>query len=163
MSLTVIPPVQIVIVPVLRPLLRTKYINIIRLPNNLKPALVGRITVCGCFGYPKKFLAPRFWSDSRVRVFEFVFSTLTSSLPPLQRTTLKSGIDEEGQHHKSPEITGPSGLATLLHRIGRKELLERLLDTDGTQDYNLRVITGQKGFSDLYVKRRGVHVEVSNT
>ena len=50
----------------------------------------------------------------------------------------------------------------LLHRIGRQQLLERLLDTTGTEEYNLRVLTGRKYLKDLYVVRQGVDVEVSN-
>ena len=75
---------------------------------------------------------------------------------------IKSGIDEEGQHHKSPNITGPSGIATLLHRIGRQQLLERLFDTTGTEEYNLCVLTGKDYWKDLYVIRQGVNVEVSS-
>jgi len=87
---------------------------------------------------------------------------LPASSPEDYPKIIKSGIDEEGQHHKSPNITGPSGIATLLHRIGRQQLLERLLDTTGTEEYNLRVITGENYLKDIYVKRQGVHVEVSS-
>ena len=85
---------------------------------------------------------------------------LPASSPEDYPKVIKSGIDEEGQHHKSPNITGPNGIATLLHRIGRPQLLERLFDVNGTKEYDLRVRTGQKYLSDLYVKRRGVDVEV---
>ncbi|KIM35508.1 hypothetical protein M413DRAFT_14514 [Hebeloma cylindrosporum] len=68
---------------------------------------------------------------------------------------IKSGIDEEGQHPKSPNVTGPNGIATLLHRISGPELLERLLDVSMANEYNLRVRTGEEFLSDLYVKRRG--------
>ncbi len=87
---------------------------------------------------------------------------LPSSSPEDYPKIIKSGIDEEGQHHKSPSITGPSGIATLLHNIGRQQLLERLFDTAGTEEYNLRVFMPLEFFSDIYVKRRGLDVEVSN-
>ncbi|KIM45732.1 hypothetical protein M413DRAFT_24864 [Hebeloma cylindrosporum] len=73
---------------------------------------------------------------------------------------IKSGIDEECQHDKSPNITGPDGIATLLHRVGRPQLLERLLDVAGTQEYDPRVCTGEKYLSDVYVTRRGLRVEI---
>ena len=87
---------------------------------------------------------------------------LPASSPEDYPKIIKSGIDEEGQHHKSPHITGPSGIATLLHNIGRPELLERLFDTEGTEEYSLRVFTQVKYFSDIYVERHGLDVEVSN-
>jgi len=63
------------------------------------------------------------------------------------------------QHHKSPQITGPFGVVTLLHRIGRPQLLERLLDVDGTQEYNFRVHANEP-FQDVYVIRQGLNVEI---
>ncbi|KAJ3481068.1 hypothetical protein NLJ89_g12239 [Agrocybe chaxingu] len=85
---------------------------------------------------------------------------LSASSPEYYPKIIKSGIDEEGQHPKSPKITGPDGIATLLHRVGRLQLLERLFDVTGTNEYNLRVRTGERYLQDLYVKRRGVDVEV---
>ncbi|KIM45723.1 hypothetical protein M413DRAFT_442345 [Hebeloma cylindrosporum] len=85
---------------------------------------------------------------------------LPASSPEDYPKIIKSGIDEEGQHDKSPNITGPDGIATLLHRVGRPQLLERLLDVGGTQEYDLRVRTGEKYLSDVYVTRRGARVEI---
>jgi hypothetical protein len=87
---------------------------------------------------------------------------LPASSPEDYPKIIKSGIDEEGQHHKSPHITGPSGIATLLYKLGKPELLERLFDTEGTEEYDLRVFTQVRYFSDIYVKRRGLDVEVSD-
>ena len=87
---------------------------------------------------------------------------LPASSPEDCPKVIKSGIDE-GQHHKSPKITGPNGIATLLHRVGRPQLLEHLLDVAGTKEYDIRVRTGQRALQYLYVKRRGVDVEVCNT
>ena len=96
--------------------------------------------------------------NSQVRFLDT--DLLPASSPEDYPKIIKSGIDEEGQHPKSPKITGPSGIATLLYRTGRPQLLERLLDVAGTEEYNLRVRTGEKYLSDLYVTRRGPEVEV---
>lgn len=85
---------------------------------------------------------------------------LPASSPEDYPKVIKSGIDDEGQHPKSPNITGPNGIATLLHRVGRPQLLERLLDVAGTKEYNLRVRTGEDLLSDLYVTRRRLDVEI---
>ncbi|KIM35352.1 hypothetical protein M413DRAFT_449809 [Hebeloma cylindrosporum] len=85
---------------------------------------------------------------------------LPASSPEDYPKIIKSGIDEEGQHPKSPKITGPSGIATFLYRTGRPQLLERLLDVAGTEEYNLRIRTGEKYLSDIYVTRRGLEVEM---
>ena len=66
---------------------------------------------------------------------------------------MKSGIDEESHR----DLT-----STLLHRIGQQQLLEHVFDTIGTREYNLRVLTGEEYLMDLYVKRHGIHVKVSN-
>jgi hypothetical protein len=88
---------------------------------------------------------------------------LPASSPEDYPKIIKSGIDEEGQHPKSPAITGPCGIATLLHRIGRLQLLERLLDVEGTKEFDLRVRTGEEYLLDVYVQRRGNNVEVNKT
>lgn len=85
---------------------------------------------------------------------------LPASAPEDYPKVIKSGIDEESQHRKSPAITGPCGIATLLHRIGRPELLERLLDDAGTPEYYLRVYSDQNYINDVYVIRRGYNVEI---
>jgi len=106
-------------------------------------------------------LSPRFF----LLIYQVRFldtPLLPASSPEDYPKIIKSGIDEEGQHHKSPKITGPSGIATLLHKIGRPQLLERLFDTEGTEEYDLRVFMNWKSFSDIYVQRRGRNVEVSN-
>ncbi len=87
---------------------------------------------------------------------------LPASSPEDYPKIIKSGIDEEGQHHLSPEIAGPSGIATLLYRLGRPELLERLLDVEGTHDFDFSMHIESKYFQDSYVRRRGRRVEVSN-
>ena len=64
---------------------------------------------------------------------------------------------------RSPKITGPCGIATLLHYIGRPQLLERLLDVHRTEQYDLRIHPDYDCFQDLYVKRRGNNVKVNVT
>jgi hypothetical protein len=64
--------------------------------------------------------------------------------------------------NKSPNITGPDGIATLLHRIDRPQLLERFVDVAGTKEYDPRVRPGFEHLLDVYVKRRGANVEVCN-
>ncbi|KAG6810772.1 hypothetical protein H0H92_010400 [Tricholoma furcatifolium] len=85
---------------------------------------------------------------------------LPSSAPEDYPKVIKSGIDEEGQHYKSPKITGPDGIATLFHRIGRPQLLERLLDDTGTQAFHFRLRTGEEWLQDLYVMREGRNAEI---
>ncbi|KAK7038768.1 hypothetical protein VNI00_010653 [Paramarasmius palmivorus] len=86
---------------------------------------------------------------------------LPASAPEDFPKVIKSGIDEEGQHYKSPAITGPDGIATLLHRIGYQKALERLLDTEGTENFDLRVRNGEDAWlKDVYVQRRGTNVEI---
>lgn len=87
---------------------------------------------------------------------------LPASSPEDYPKIIKSGIHEDGQHYKSPPITGPCGIATLLHKIGRQQLLERLFDTTGTKEFNLRVFMEAECFLDTYIKRCGLNVEVSN-
>ena len=86
---------------------------------------------------------------------------LPASSPEDYPKIIKSGIDEYHQHHMSPNITGPSGITTLLHNIGRQQLLEHLLDTTGTEEFDLRIFMDADCYLDLYVKRRGLDVEVS--
>ncbi|ESK87450.1 mynd domain [Moniliophthora roreri MCA 2997] len=76
---------------------------------------------------------------------------LPASAPEGFPKIIKSGIDEEGQHPKSPAITGPDGIATLLYHIGYPEALKRLLDTQGTEEFNLRVYCRSRVFQDVYI------------
>uniref|UniRef100_A0A0W0FXQ0 Uncharacterized protein n=1 Tax=Moniliophthora roreri TaxID=221103 RepID=A0A0W0FXQ0_MONRR len=85
---------------------------------------------------------------------------LPASAPEGFPKVIKSGINEEGQHPKSPPITGPDGIATLLYRVGYPEALEKLLDTENTKQFDLRVHTGIKWLQDVYVQRRGNHIEI---
>ncbi|KAK0238941.1 hypothetical protein EDD85DRAFT_828515 [Armillaria nabsnona] len=85
---------------------------------------------------------------------------LPASSPEDYPKIIKSGIDEEGQHHLSPAITGPSGIATLLYRLGRPELLERLFDVEGTHDFDFSMHINSKYIQDSYVRRRGRRVEI---
>jgi len=94
----------------------------------------------------------------KVRFFDT--PELPASAPDDYPKIIKSGIDEEGQHPDSPPVTGASGIATLIHRIGRPQLLERLFDVQGTEEFDLRVRTDDEFFDDVYVRRRGREVEV---
>jgi hypothetical protein len=87
---------------------------------------------------------------------------LPASSPEDYPKIIKSGIDEEHQHHMSPNITGPSGIATLLHTMGIRHLLERLFDTTSTEEFDLRIFMDVDYILDLYVKRRRLDVEVSH-
>ena len=51
-------------------------------------------------------------------------------------------------------------MVTLLYRLGRPQLLEKLLDDSGTHDFYLRVHTKINYVSDVYVTRHGYNVEV---
>jgi len=84
---------------------------------------------------------------------------LPASSPEEYPKIINSGIDEDPQHLNSPKITGPSGIATLLHNIGIQQLLERLFDTTGTKEFDLRIFMDVDHYLDLYVKRRGLNVE----
>lgn len=86
---------------------------------------------------------------------------LPASSPEDYPKIIKSGVDEEHQHHNSPNVTGPSGIATLLHKIGIQQLLERFFDTTGTEKFDLRISMNADLYLDLYVKRCGLNVEVS--
>ncbi|EJD50857.1 hypothetical protein AURDEDRAFT_159998 [Auricularia subglabra TFB-10046 SS5] len=72
---------------------------------------------------------------------------------------IAGGIDEEGQHKNSPAITGPDGAVTLLHQLGRPELIERFLDVEGTMAFMVKV-KGQGGFHDAFIKRIGIFLEI---
>lgn len=85
---------------------------------------------------------------------------LPASSPKDYPKVIKSGIRDEGQVRNSPAITGPCGIATLLHRIGRPQLLERLLDVDGTATFSFRVHTGREWLNDIYVTRQRRNVEI---
>ncbi|EEB90229.1 hypothetical protein MPER_11588, partial [Moniliophthora perniciosa FA553] len=85
---------------------------------------------------------------------------LPASAPEDFPKIIKSGIDEEGQHSKSPAITGPDGIATLLYHIGYPEALKRLIDTQGTKKFNLTVYCQSPYYQDVYVQRHGTLIEI---
>ncbi|EJD50858.1 hypothetical protein AURDEDRAFT_182207 [Auricularia subglabra TFB-10046 SS5] len=72
---------------------------------------------------------------------------------------ISGGIDEGGQHKNSPAITGPDGAVTLLHQLGRPELIERFLDVPGTMAFMVTV-KGKTGFQDAFIKRMGTYLEI---
>ncbi|KAE9391641.1 hypothetical protein BT96DRAFT_1001115 [Gymnopus androsaceus JB14] len=73
---------------------------------------------------------------------------------------IKSGIDGESQHHESPKITGPCGIALLFYRAGRMDILEKLLDVKNVQQFDLRARSGVLFYLDVYLHRRGYNVEM---
>lgn len=73
---------------------------------------------------------------------------------------IRSGIDEEGQHRKSPPITAKDGIMMLLYRLGYPEFIKRFLDVDGTRDFELSLGFKEDYFKDSYVRRHGRLVEV---
>ncbi|KAK0501356.1 hypothetical protein EDD18DRAFT_1278824 [Armillaria luteobubalina] len=85
---------------------------------------------------------------------------IPASSPEDYPKIIKSGIEDTGQHPLSPAITGPSGIATVLYRIGRPELLERLLDVEGTHSFDFSMHFDSEIFLDSYVHRRGRMVEI---
>ncbi|KAJ3501026.1 hypothetical protein NLJ89_g9528 [Agrocybe chaxingu] len=87
------------------------------------------------------------------------FSTRTFSLPLLPNITLRSWIDEDGQHPKSPNITDLNSMATLL-RVGRLKLLKRVFYVTGTNKHNLCVWTGERYLQDVYARQRGAGVQI---
>ncbi|KAJ7740254.1 hypothetical protein DFH07DRAFT_839370 [Mycena maculata] len=64
------------------------------------------------------------------------------------------------QHPKSPPVTGPDGVATLLHRLGQPGFLERLLDSEGTATFDFRMKPNSDKESDFYIRRNGNEVEI---
>ncbi|KAF8916755.1 hypothetical protein CPB85DRAFT_1287820 [Mucidula mucida] len=68
---------------------------------------------------------------------------LPASTPEDYPKIIKSGIDEEGQHHKSPR--GPSGTPT---------------DPQGTKDFDLLVDTGREHLLNVYLHRKGYNIEM---
>jgi hypothetical protein len=61
-------------------------------------------------------------------------------------------------HPKSPHVSAPDGVATLLYKMGKVDWLERFLDVTGTKNFELTMATDPWG--DLYIKREGRSVEV---
>ena len=85
---------------------------------------------------------------------------LPASAPNEYPKVIKSGVDEEGQHPKSPPIEAQSGLATLLYRMDRMDILEKMLDTKAVEEFEMCVYTEEKYLQDIYVRRIGCNVEV---
>ncbi|KAF4618872.1 hypothetical protein D9613_009655 [Agrocybe pediades] len=83
-----------------------------------------------------------------------------ASAPDDYPKIIKSGIDEEGQHPDSPPVTGTSGIATLIHHLGRPQLFEPLFDFNKAEEFDLLVRTDDEFFDDVYVRRRGREVEI---
>ncbi|ESK87460.1 hypothetical protein Moror_11608 [Moniliophthora roreri MCA 2997] len=89
------------------------------------------------------------------------YPRLPATAPEDYPKIIKSGISEDGQHPKSPSITGPDGIVTLLYRIGKPEIIDRLLDFEKTKEFTLRVHTDEKDwYKDVYVKRNRADVEI---
>ncbi|KZV71664.1 hypothetical protein PENSPDRAFT_650526 [Peniophora sp. CONT] len=85
---------------------------------------------------------------------------LPTSSPPAYPKVIRSGIDEEGQHRKSPPIVAKDGIMMLLHRLGYPELIKRLLDVDGTRDFELSLDFKDSTLMNSYVRRHGRLVEM---
>ncbi|KZW03679.1 hypothetical protein EXIGLDRAFT_696024 [Exidia glandulosa HHB12029] len=93
-------------------------------------------------------------------IVRFIDTTLLpASAPEDFPKIIHSGIDEEGQDKKSPAITGPDGAVTLLHQLGRPELIERFLDIEGTMAFMLTT-HASGGFHNAYIKRMGAYLEI---
>ncbi|KAJ8517275.1 hypothetical protein ONZ45_g5510 [Pleurotus djamor] len=85
---------------------------------------------------------------------------LPATAPDGYPKIIKSGIDEESQHKKSPLITPQSGLSTLLYKMDRLDILEKLLDVKNSQDFYMKIVPPDSIFQDIYVRRKGVNAEV---
>lgn len=73
---------------------------------------------------------------------------------------IKHGISDDGPSHpKSPRISAADGVATVLHKMGRDDWLEKLLDWKGTKEFVLMVT--MKPWSKFFVERHGRKAEVS--
>jgi len=106
-------------------------------------------------------LLHRFFISSVKRYTRSISSTnfLPASSSQDYHKVIKSGIDDsdEGQHRKSPTITGPDCIAKLLCRIGLPQLLERLLDVAGTNEYDIHLRPFQERLLNAYVEQRALH------
>ena len=70
------------------------------------------------------------------------------------------GIDDDGpMHPKSPHISAPDGVVTLLYKMGREDWMRRFLDVEGTHKFEL-VLRYDGPYEDFYVDRKGRDVEV---
>ncbi|VDB82936.1 unnamed protein product [Peniophora sp. CBMAI 1063] len=84
---------------------------------------------------------------------------MPASSPSDYPKVIRAGIDEEGQHRKSPLITAKDGIMMVLHRLGYPELVKRLLDVDGTRDFELSIGFKEDYWKDSYIRRHGRLVE----
>ncbi|KAK7048734.1 ankyrin repeat and mynd domain-containing 2 [Favolaschia claudopus] len=84
---------------------------------------------------------------------------LPLSAPPDHPRIIKSGVGST-QHPKSPRVAGSDMVFTLLYQLEQPELLERLLDTDGTATFFFRMMAYVDSGEDLYVKRDAMEVEI---
>ncbi|KAJ7617447.1 hypothetical protein DFH06DRAFT_101457 [Mycena polygramma] len=75
---------------------------------------------------------------------------------------IKSGVasSHSSQHPNSQSLTGPDGIVTLLYHLSQPEVLERLLDTEGTATFAFRMKPSSDKEGDIYVKRKGLEVEI---
>ncbi|KAJ7143610.1 hypothetical protein C8R43DRAFT_1130679 [Mycena crocata] len=94
-----------------------------------------------------------------ITVKHFYDLTIDTAEKTALTKVIKSGIDSK-QHPKSPQVTGPDGIATLLHRLGQPEVFEKLLDVEGTASFAFRMKPNDENESDLYIKREGSEVEI---
>lgn len=84
---------------------------------------------------------------------------LPSKSPQDVPKIIKNGISDDGpMHPKSPHITAADGIMTVLHKMGKPDWMERLLDVEGTDHFSL--IMAQPPYQDIYIKRSGRSVEV---
>ena len=71
------------------------------------------------------------------------------------------GISDDGpMHPKSPRVSAPDGVVTLLYKMGREDWLKRFLDVDAIQDFHLEM--SDAPYQTLYIRRHGRDVEVRN-
>lgn len=84
---------------------------------------------------------------------------LPASAPSDYPKVIKSGVDEEGQHPKSPTIEAQCGLATLLYRMNRMDILEKLLDAKAVEEFEMRMYTDEKYLQEIYLRRTGYNIE----
>jgi hypothetical protein len=76
--------------------------------------------------------------------------------------SLLTGINDDGpMHPKSPHVSAPDGVATLMYKMGKEDWLKRFLDVKGTNSFELQM--RQEPWQDIYIKRNGHDVEARVT
>lgn len=75
---------------------------------------------------------------------------------------IKSGISDDGpKHPKCPQVSAADGAATLLHKMGRDDWLEKLLDWKGCDEFGLSMT--HETLLQVYIERHETYVEVSTS